>query len=71
MRLRFAQVTVDEARQALRGLERGYFVSTRNDAALPVGQVRELLATMRRTDALEASLESTQVTVRLQRSRPA
>lgn len=67
MRLRFNQVTTEEAREALLGQETRYFGPASRDGTLPIADVRELLAAMRRSGATDAMLESSDLCVRLHR----
>jgi KipI family sensor histidine kinase inhibitor len=67
MRLRFQKVTVAEARQALLAQEECWFGADAAADHLPVDQVRVLLATMQRGDAIEASVDTADFRLRMSR----
>jgi allophanate hydrolase subunit 2 len=58
MRLRFRQVTVPEARQALLGQDEHFSAVSAFETSFPVHQVRTLLAAMQRAGVNSASLEN-------------
>ncbi|HVA25981.1 MAG TPA: 5-oxoprolinase subunit PxpB [Chloroflexota bacterium] len=58
MRVRFHQVAVPEARQALRAQEQSCLASDANYGGLPVDQVRALLAAMQRNGTVQAAIDT-------------